>query len=78
MELYEAVKKLDLRQVVCPTTSTLTQNALAAIEKGDIVQIRLNPGEQMDNVPEVVLHAGHKIMDILKDGNSYILYVMKH
>lgn len=77
MELYETTKKLDLRKAVCPSTFSMTKQALSTIQKGDIMQVRLNPGEQMENVPPALLNEGHQLLDILKDGSSYVLYVMK-
>lgn len=78
MELYEISKKLDLRKAVCPSTFSMTKHALSNVESGDIVQIRLNPGEHMENVPPALLNEGHQVLDILKDGSSFVLYIMKH
>ncbi|HBQ22074.1 MAG: hypothetical protein A2Z91_03570 [Deltaproteobacteria bacterium GWA2_38_16] len=77
MELYETVKKLDLRADICPFTFSKTKQALASIESGDIIQVRLNAGEHMENVPTSVLSEGHQVIDIVKDGSSYLLYIMK-
>ena len=78
MELYEISKKLDLRQSFCPTTVAKTRLALTTISSGDILQVRLNPGEHMESVPPVLLNEGHQVLDIVKDGNSYLLYIVKH
>ena len=77
MELYESTKKLDLRKTICPSTFSLTKNALANVERGDVVQVRLSPGEHLENVPPAVLHEGHQVLDIVKDGSSYVLYILK-
>ena len=77
MELYETAKKLDLRQSVCPSTFSKTKQALSQIQRGEIIQVRLSPGEQMENVPPAILHEGHQVLNIIKDGNSYLLYILK-
>lgn len=77
MELYETTKKLDLRQSVCPSTFSKTKQALSQMQRGEIMQVRLSPGEQMENVPPALLHEGHQVLNIIKDGNSYLLYVLK-
>jgi TusA-related sulfurtransferase len=77
MELYETTKKLDLRRAVCPSTFSMTKHALTSVESGDVIQVRVNPGEHMENVPSAVLNDGHQVLDIVKDGSSYVLYIMK-
>lgn len=77
MEFYETAKKLDLRTSICPQTFSKTKLALAQINSGDILQVRVNPGEHMENVPCLTLREGHQIIDIIKDGGSYVLYIMK-
>jgi TusA-related sulfurtransferase len=77
MELYETTKKLDLRRAICPSTFSMTKQALSDVESGEMIQVRVNPGEHMDNVPSAVLHDGHQVLDIVKDGSSYVLYIMK-
>ncbi|MBI3017293.1 MAG: sulfurtransferase TusA family protein [Deltaproteobacteria bacterium] len=77
MELYETTKKLDLRSAICPYTFSKTKQALTEMGSGDILQVRLNSGEHMENVPPAVLNLGHQVLDIVKDGSSYLLYIMK-
>ncbi|MBI3019671.1 MAG: sulfurtransferase TusA family protein [Deltaproteobacteria bacterium] len=77
MEFYETTKKLDLRSAICPSTFSKTKQALTEMGSGDILQVRLNSGEHMENVPPAVLNLGHQVLDIIKDGNSYLLYIMK-
>lgn len=77
MEHYETTKKLDLRHVICPATFSMTREALSNIQSGDVIQVRLNSREHMENVPNAVLHDGHQVLDIIKDGSSYVLYIMK-
>ena len=77
MELYVSSKKLDLRKSIYPSTYVLTKQALDHVEKGDIVQVRLSPGEHMQTVPPSLLHEGYQVIDIVKDGNSFVLYILK-
>lgn len=77
MELYETTKKLDLRQSICPSTFSKTKQALSQLQRGEIMQVRLSPGEQMETVPPAILHEGHQVLNIIKDGSSYLLYILK-
>ena len=77
MDLYESVKKLDLRRSICPSAYSKMKSALESVNTGDILQVRLSSGEHMENVPSAVLNDGHQVIDVLKDGNSYLLYIMK-
>ena len=77
MQLYETTKKLDLRHAICPSTFSMTKRALSDVASGDLIQVRLNPGEHMQTVPSQVVHEGHQVVDIVKDGSSYVLYILK-
>ena len=63
---------------VCPTTFVKAKVALEELEEGQILSIRLNDGEPVQNVPRSIKEEGHEILklDDNQDG-TYTLIVKK-
>ena len=59
---------IDITDVVCPTTFVKAKVALEELEEGQILSIRLNDGEPVQNVPRSIKEEGHEILklEILK------------
>ncbi|MDR2097111.1 MAG: sulfurtransferase TusA family protein [Spirochaetaceae bacterium] len=76
---YDQVKaKIDITNVVCPITFVKTKVALEELEDGDTLEVRLNDGEPVQNVPRSLKDEGHKVSGIekLEDG-TFRLWVVK-
>ena len=75
---YTPTKKVDITDVVCPVTFVKTKVALEELEDGQILQVHLNDGEPVQNVPRSVKDEGHQILK-LKDNEdgTYELYIRK-
>jgi tRNA 2-thiouridine synthesizing protein A len=56
--------ELDITNEVCPMTFVRTKLALEALEKGQILGIRLNAGEPLRNVPRAARAEGHTVVDL--------------
>ncbi len=70
--------KVDITDVVCPVTFVKTKVALEELEDGEILQIHLNDGEPVQNVPRSVKDEGHQILKIVdNEDGTYELYVKK-
>lgn len=70
--------KVDITDVVCPVTFVKTKVALEELDKGQILQVHLNGGEPVQNVPRSVKDEGHKILKLVDNGDgTYELYVRK-
>ena len=69
---------IDITDVVCPTTFVKAKVALEELDEGQIVSIRLNDGEPVQNVPRSIKEEGHEILklDDNQDG-TYTLIVKK-
>ena len=69
---------VDITGVVCPVTFVKTKVALEELEDGQILEIRLNAGEPIQNIPRSLKDEGHKVTGIVfsKDG-TYLLKVLK-
>ena len=75
---YTPTVKVDITDVVCPVTFVKTKVALEELEDGQILQVHLNDGEPVQNVPRSVKDEGHQILK-LKDNEdgTYELYIRK-
>jgi tRNA 2-thiouridine synthesizing protein A len=69
--------RLDLRGVKCPINFVKIKLQLEELEKGDILEVHVDDGEPMRNVPRSVKEEGHKIIKADKLENSFRLYVQK-
>lgn len=70
--------RVDITDVVCPITFVKTKIALEELEDGQILQVHMNSGEPILNVPRSVKDEGHKILKISEnEDGTYELYVRK-
>ena len=69
---------VDITYVVCPVTFVKAKVALEELDEGQILSIRMNDGEPVQNVPRSIKEEGHQILklDDNEDG-TYTLYVKK-
>jgi tRNA 2-thiouridine synthesizing protein A len=69
---------LNLRGVNCPVNFVKTKLKLEEMEDGQNLEITIDDGEPMQNVPRSIKEEGHKIIRVekLSDG-SYKLLVRK-
>lgn len=56
--------KLDLRGVVCPMNFVKTKLKLEELEPGQKLDILLDAGEPIGNVPRSVRDEGHRIVEV--------------
>ncbi|MDR2485935.1 MAG: sulfurtransferase TusA family protein [Treponema sp.] len=67
--------KIDSTGAVCPTTFVTVKDGL---EDGEILEIRLNGGEAIQNVPRSLKNEGHKVTKAEKGGDGlWLLRVVK-
>ena len=69
---------VDITDVVCPVTFVKAKVALEELDEGQILSIRMNDGEPVQNVPRSIKEEGHQILNLddNEDG-TYTLYVKK-
>ncbi|MDR2619206.1 MAG: sulfurtransferase TusA family protein [Treponema sp.] len=69
---------VDITTVVCPVTFVKTKVALEELEDGQILEVRLNDGEPIQNVPRSLKDEGHKVTGVARsDDGTYLLTVVK-
>ncbi len=71
-------EKVDVTDVVCPITFVKTKVALDEMDEGQILQVHLNDGEPVQNVPRSVKEEGHQVLKLVDNGDgTYELYIRR-
>ncbi len=73
----EIKKSLDLHGVVCPLNFVKTKLALETLNAGDWLEVILDEGDAMLNVPRSLKEEGHRIVKVTSLGNTYSVVVEK-
>lgn len=69
---------VDITDVVCPVTFVKAKVALEELDDGQILAIRMNDGEPVQNVPRSIKEEGHQILKLnTNEDGTYILIVKK-
>ncbi|MCD6396171.1 MAG: sulfurtransferase TusA family protein [Spirochaetaceae bacterium] len=68
------VRKKDLRGVACPMNFVKTKIELAQINTGDLLEILLDDGESIENVPGSVEGEGHSVLSRDRTEDLYSRY----
>lgn len=77
-EELKADDSLDITDVVCPITFVKVKMALEDLENGQILDVHLNEGEPIQNIPRSLKDEGHKVLSVQKnDDETYNLLVQK-
>jgi sulfite reductase (ferredoxin) len=72
----EGIKK-DYRGVACPMNFVKTKLVLETMNSGQQLEILLDDGEPIENVPNSVKLEGHKILKQEKDGPHWVVVIEK-
>ena len=73
----ETVQRLDLSGVQCPINWVRTKLALEEMEPGQVLEVVLDRGEPIRNVPRSAKEEGHRIVEVEKMGEQYRLLIEK-
>jgi len=70
---------VDLRGVVCPLNFVKAKLAIEAVEPGAELQILLDDGEPVQNVPRSLADEGHAVVSLQRreDAATWVLQVRK-
>ena len=69
---------LDLRGVLCPINWVKTKLALEELEAGDTLEVILDDGEPIRNVPRSAKEEGHRILRVQpQEDGSYRLTIQR-
>lgn len=73
----QPAKLADLTGAVCPMTFVRFKLAIEKIAAGELLEIILNEGEQMQNVPRSIKEEGHRVESVRQEDDGYHLLVRK-
>ena len=68
---------LDLRGVMCPINFVKAKLKLEAMEAGQVLELTLDSGEPIQNVPKSIKDEGHKIVEVKKEDGYFRLKIQK-
>ena len=72
---FEVTDEVDITDKVCPLTFV---KAKVAIEELEILAVRMNDGEPVQNVPRSMKEEGHKVLKLTdNEDGTYTMYVRK-
>lgn len=66
---------LDLRGVLCPLNWVQTKLRLEEMEPGQVLEVILDDGEPMRNVPRSIKSEGHTVIKVQPEGDHYRLLI---
>ena len=69
---------VDITDKVCPLTFVKAKVAMDKLEDGEVIAIRMNDGEPVQNVPRSIKEEGHQILKLVNnEDGTYNLIVKK-
>lgn len=73
-----SIRQVDITDKVCPLTFVKAKVAIEELDDGEVLAIRMNDGEPVQNVPRSMKEEGHKILKLEdNEDGTYTLYVRK-
>lgn len=70
-------QNLDLRGVTCPNNFVKAKLKLEYMQPGQVLEIIIDDGEPIKNVPRAIKEEGHKILEVEKIGDHWKLLIKK-
>ncbi len=77
MSDYEIDDNLDLRGVLCPINFVKTKLKLEEMDSGQHLEVWLDEGDPIANVPKSVKEEGHMILKVNKTDDFYRIVIRK-
>lgn len=75
---FEVTDEVDITDKVCPLTFVKAKVAIDELDDGDILAVRMNDGEPVQNVPRSFKEDGHQVLKLTdNEDGTYTLYVKK-
>ena len=71
------VKTLDITAEHCPMTFVKVKLALSQMQSGDELDVVLNDGEPLSNVPRTVTEQGDEVLSIRQEGGVHHVLIRK-
>ena len=71
----EPDERLDLRGVRCPHNTGRALLALELMDEGEVLEILIDDGEPLENVPVSMDMEGHRVLSMERDGAAWRLRI---
>ncbi|WP_206812629.1 sulfurtransferase TusA family protein [Paradesulfitobacterium ferrireducens] len=69
---------IDITDVICPITFVKAKIAMEELTSGEILEVRMNDGEPIQNVPRSFKDEGHKVIDVIKnEDGTFTVFIEK-
>ncbi|MBQ8176771.1 MAG: sulfurtransferase TusA family protein [Oscillospiraceae bacterium] len=68
---------VDITDVVCPTTFVKAKIALEELDEGQILAVKMNDGEPVQNVPRSIKEEGHQILKLISNEDGTFTLIVK-
>ena len=72
-----SIRQKDFRGVACPMNFVKTKIELATLQTGDILEILLDDGEPIENVPGSIKGEGHQVLEQKKIDHYWQVVIKK-
>jgi TusA-related sulfurtransferase len=69
--------QLDLRGTPCPINFVRTKMKLEQMTEGDLLEVWLDPGEPIEQVPDSLKMAGYNVEQIIDREDHFLLQVRR-
>ncbi|ATW28076.1 sulfurtransferase TusA family protein [Candidatus Formimonas warabiya] len=78
MSEMKANAYVDITDVVCPVTFVKAKVAIEELEDGQILEIKMNEGEPIRNVPRSFKEENHRVLRVADNGDgTFTVFVEK-
>ena len=71
------ISEIDITDVVCPMTFVKVKAALEELKDGQLLTVKMNNGEPVQNVPRSIKEEGHQIMKLVDHHNGTFDLIVK-
>ena len=68
---------VDITDKVCPLTFVKAKVAIDELEDGEVIAIRMNDGEPVQNVPRSIKEEGHQILKLEDNGDDTFTLIVR-
>ena len=68
---------VDITDKVCPLTFVKAKVAIDELDDGEVIAIRMNDGEPVQNVSRSIKEEGHQILKLTDNGDDTFTLIVK-
>ncbi|MHB1404222.1 MAG: sulfurtransferase TusA family protein [Desulfitobacteriaceae bacterium] len=76
--MYKGDGFVDITDVICPITFVKAKIAMEELKSGEILEVKMNAGEPIQNVPRSFKDEGHKVIQVVKnEDGTFTVFIEK-